>query len=348
MLEIKILETNIIDGGVEVFARAFNLSGQVGFGKDGTVDIERFRFFNPPLLVPDINGDVSYSEFKEEDDESVTKIITKYREDPEEALLQALEDTIKTVGKTGDKIIAGKRGNTTSTFYPSFNALMANYDARPSTFLTKNAAATGNFPYNTNASQLLRIRIDSSNNCRDIRRFLCNFDTSALDGQTITSAVQSFYGTTADTENDSKLAAASSFVSLTEATPASDDAMVSTDYNNVDGEGTTAGDQITTAFNLGSDFDNWSEAGYNALTYNAAGLAYINKTGITITALRFIDDINATTPTFSAISGDSNAKVYLFSSFEAGTTKDPKLVVEHEAGGGGGVVNPALLNLGRL
>ena len=48
-----------IEGGIQIFAQAWNLDGtQVGFGKDGTVDIERFQIINPPILVPDENGDV--------------------------------------------------------------------------------------------------------------------------------------------------------------------------------------------------------------------------------------------------------------------------------------------------
>ena len=55
-LTVEIQSVNKIEGGIEVFARAWKGAQQVGFGNDGTVEIERFRIFNPPVLVPDQNG----------------------------------------------------------------------------------------------------------------------------------------------------------------------------------------------------------------------------------------------------------------------------------------------------
>ena len=48
-----------IDKGVVVFARAWDDNGQIGFGRDGSVDIERFIFIDPPVLVPDEAGDIT-------------------------------------------------------------------------------------------------------------------------------------------------------------------------------------------------------------------------------------------------------------------------------------------------
>ena len=57
--DIEIVSMKAIVGGVEVFARAWDAKGnQIGFGRDGTVDIERFRIFNPPILVDDPAGTV--------------------------------------------------------------------------------------------------------------------------------------------------------------------------------------------------------------------------------------------------------------------------------------------------
>ena len=51
---IQIVEMVPINGGVEVFARAWDSTGkQYGFGKDGSVDLERFRIINPTIMVPD-------------------------------------------------------------------------------------------------------------------------------------------------------------------------------------------------------------------------------------------------------------------------------------------------------
>ena len=106
-----------IDGGVQVFARAWDANGQIGFGSDGTVEIERFIIINPPILVPDENGDI---------ERTTTDSLTgqtwtfTYREDPQEALLQSLEHIIEVKQqKFGDeKIVADKVGNTTTTIYP--------------------------------------------------------------------------------------------------------------------------------------------------------------------------------------------------------------------------------------
>src|SRR3989344_4431957 len=115
--EIEIVKMQSIRGGVIVFARAWENGVQIGFGSDGTVDIERFIIHNPPILVDDPNGEIIRTGTN-----SVTGEITErhLREDKLEALLQSLEHTISVKKeKFGpENIIAGKVGNTTSTFYP--------------------------------------------------------------------------------------------------------------------------------------------------------------------------------------------------------------------------------------
>ena len=60
--DIEVVSMEAIDGGVAVFARAWDKSGQqIGFGKQGTVDIERFLIYNPPILVPDAQARSSES-----------------------------------------------------------------------------------------------------------------------------------------------------------------------------------------------------------------------------------------------------------------------------------------------
>jgi len=55
--DIKEIEVNGVNG-IELFATAKKNGKPCGFGKDGSIDIERFRFFNPPILVDDKNGDI--------------------------------------------------------------------------------------------------------------------------------------------------------------------------------------------------------------------------------------------------------------------------------------------------
>ena len=55
---IEIVDIKPIENGLELFARVSQGGKQIGFGKDGTVDVERFRLINPPTIVPDLNGDI--------------------------------------------------------------------------------------------------------------------------------------------------------------------------------------------------------------------------------------------------------------------------------------------------
>ena len=48
-VKLEIVDTAKTQGGVEVFARAWRDGQQIGFGKDGTVDIERLGGLIPVL-----------------------------------------------------------------------------------------------------------------------------------------------------------------------------------------------------------------------------------------------------------------------------------------------------------
>ena len=117
--DYEIVEVQQLENGVALFARVFENGEQIGFG-DGTVDIERFIFINPPLLVDDENGDIVDTIT---DKEGVTHT-RKLREDPVEALKLALENTVDTMKNKFDasRIISGKIGNTTTTVYPAYDA----------------------------------------------------------------------------------------------------------------------------------------------------------------------------------------------------------------------------------
>jgi hypothetical protein len=120
--DIEIVSMRTIEGGVEVFARAWTKEGgQIGFGPDGTVDIERFQIINPPVLVADPAGSIVRT-WTDNDTGRVKE--RRLREDAREALLQSLEHTLSVkkekFGSTN--IVPGKVGNTTSTFYPAAGA----------------------------------------------------------------------------------------------------------------------------------------------------------------------------------------------------------------------------------
>jgi hypothetical protein len=51
--DIKILSCKRKDSIIEILATASDKNGPIGFGTEGRVEIERFRFFNPPTLIDD-------------------------------------------------------------------------------------------------------------------------------------------------------------------------------------------------------------------------------------------------------------------------------------------------------
>jgi hypothetical protein len=115
--DIEVVSFEPIEGGVQVFARAWDANGQIGFGSDGTVDIERFIIINPPILVPDEDGSIERTTTDSRTGQTWT---FTYREDPQEALLQSLEHTIEVKQQKfgSDNIVAERVGNTTTTIYP--------------------------------------------------------------------------------------------------------------------------------------------------------------------------------------------------------------------------------------
>jgi hypothetical protein len=180
MLEIEIVDTNLIDGGIEVFARAWRDGSQIGFGADGTVDVERFRFFNPPILVPDEAGDIiqpaSYDPILD-----FTTPERRLREDPEQALLISLAHTIKQVGKLGTTIKPNSIGRTTSTFYPAAGSTSP-VDGRvySSTTVSYAAAQSGSALSVSDVETNQQLRNDLITTTYGILRHFYLFDTSSI------------------------------------------------------------------------------------------------------------------------------------------------------------------------
>jgi len=137
------------------------------------------------------------------------------------------------------------------------------------------------------------------------------FDTSSIpDGDGIDSAILSFYGS-------GKTDILSQSMCLAASAPASDTDLVGGDYDSVD---TT--EQSTARITIAS----WSTSAYNDFTLNATGEGNISKTGISKFGNRLSGDLDNTEPTESP--GDSPS-TNSFAAEETGTTKDPKLVVQH-------------------
>jgi len=310
--DIEIVEIKAIEGGVEVFARAWNKNGsQIGFGKDGSVDMERFRIYNPPILVDDLNGTI----IREWTDDITNKIMKRtLREDPNEALLQVLEHNLSVMKniRSGENIVVGKRGNTTSTFYPDADVESTSVDGYVARVNQTSWAAAREPLGGTDApDNTTLLFVDAEEEFAEnftISRVFVLFDTSAItDEDTISSATLSLWPTTGEGADRNCV--------IANATPASDTGLVVGDYDaltiNTPTEFTTARIDYST---IGA---------YTNATLNSDGLTNISKTGVSKFSVRHQDDVDNNQPTV----GRQYAQ--FSSSDTAGTTQDPKLVVEH-------------------
>jgi len=306
--------------GIELFARAWRGNQQLGFGEDGSVEIERFRIFNPPILVDDPNGDI----VREWTDIKTGELKQrKLREDPLQAIKEVIAHNVTLVGKDNGKIVIGKVGNTTSTFYP---------DADPESTSVDGAVGRANVPVGTweeirngagayvkDNEIVARIFDFDSSRTTDkwskIIRGIQLFDTSAIsDTDTIDSATLSFYG---ETKVDQGSYAAD--VNVYSSTPASNIALVEGDYGNTG----------STAFSTAITFADWSTSGYNNFALNASGLANISKTGVSKFSTRNANyDVANVSPTWRS---DAGTHVTAYYADQTGTSQDPKLVMVHSA-----------------
>lgn len=361
MLEIEIFDVNIIDGGVEVFARAWATSdivikqfvqgiyeeqqigevvdlvkigektvdivipagSQIGFGKDGTVDIERFRIFNPPVLVPDSLGDVKRTSYDENTDTTTESL---YREDPEEAILQAIEHIIHVKKEKFDEanIIIGKVGNTTTTVYPDAGTGSTTVDGRVlyslsnSTWAQIHDETTSNLYATPSATNNICVFIDcdaTTDRFFQMYRLATLFDTSAVGTDTVSSATYSLYpqATGFDTFT------ATQEVGVITSNPTSNNNLVGTDYAYTKW-GTT---DLATRKNVTA----MTSGAYQDFTLNASGIAAIDGSGVTKLGLRLGCDIDDTSPW----ENNKEAGVNIYQADQTGTTNDPKLVIEHAA-----------------
>ena len=195
-----------IDGGIQLFAKSWKSGKQLGFGKDGLVEIERFRFYNPPILVDDPNGNIIRK--WEEKNLNTKKTETKQRilkYSPEEAIKEFLSHTISLVGKENANIVKDKVGNTTSTFYPAAGANspvdghIRSTDQTPWSSWTILRAATGmDMLSDDTGAFVIFSRMatgQTENTYADVGRGIFLFDTSSIGTDVVDSATLSLYGT---------------------------------------------------------------------------------------------------------------------------------------------------------
>ena len=335
--DIKEIEVNGVNG-IELFATAKKKGKQLGFGKDGSVEIERFRFYNPPVLVDDDNGDI-IREWEEENPETREKEIKqrKLKYDPTEAIRQSLAHTILQVAKDEKNIIKGKIGNTTSTFYSSQLDGRVSWDQLSNNWNSAHDDDGSNAGSNYGRSPE-SVALVGGNNGGDwvLRRGYYLFDTSGISGtDIIDSATFSVYcASVGYIDNDAQ--AYIGVVQVQGNNLVADNSLSGADYDQ-------CGDAINdpTQGAISTDLDTMVTNDYTDYTLNVTGKGWVARdgeaspsgatNGITYLGLREGHDIEDEVPDLDLYNNYESNGISTYMSEEAGTTKDPKLVVVHSA-----------------
>ena len=322
-LTIEILSVGKIEGGVQVFAKAWKDGIPIGFGSDGTIETERFRIFNPPILVPD--GTKSTTTEKVGPNE-ITVQVDNFKVDPAAAVQQTLAHIVHVAGTENAAVVEGTVGNTTDTYYPDANPESTSVDGDvgrgPGTaesWSTIRSASTGTTGDNhdSNASRVtfyIYSPASSGDSWGSLHRSYYLFDTSALpEGNEISSATLSLYGNA-----KSDALSITPDINIYSSNPASNTALVPDDYDQ----------HGTTAYSTAITYSGWSTSGYNDFALNGSGIAAISATGVSKFGARNANyDVSGTVPTHS-VSADSY--VHSYYADQTGTTNDPKLVIVHD------------------
>lgn len=323
---IEIVGIEAMEGGVTAYVRAWWPDGeQIGFGTDGSVDVERFRFFNPPILAVDPEGDIVHSWVDKETGEYGER---KLKIDPKEALLQSLEHVLSVMKNKHGKnnIEEGKVGRTTSTFYPASGANapvdggVHRQNLIPGETWSTIRSGAGNTENDTidapgewNMAQIFDG--DSLSGWNAISRSIYGFDTSPLNNtDVITGATFSIWGTL---RTDGYSGAQ---VVVDRNDPQNNNQLATSDFNLANWDQT---EQATNRISIGS----WSTSGYNDFTLNSTGISNINDTGYSWYGLRHSFDFDNSEPSHLY----TNSRVIGHTADYTGTSNDPVLVVEHQA-----------------
>lgn len=314
--DIEIVEMNPIEEGVEVLARAWNPGGsQIGFGKDGTVDIERFLFYNPGIMTPDGTKRTIHQELPRGG--TVDYEMDNLKEDLEQAILDQLAETIRVKKQKfdGSKIIPNNVGSTTSTFN-SVSGANSPVDGQVQnnavgSWATIHDGSTGTAGTGPSGVDDFQAHFNNASE-RDIRRAIVHFDTAAIDdGDTITDATFSIFIKTF-TETTS-WTGTNVYLRLVTSNPASDSDIVTTDFDFNDFGTTAIGVDLAKASISTSAFNDWV---INTPDTN------VSKTGLTKWGVRTGDDV-------ADIEYPNPTNFTIAASWADDSSNPPKLVVEH-------------------
>jgi len=316
--EVQMVIIEPIEGGISYFIRAWGTDGkQIGFGKDGTVDIERIKVYNPWINMPDgttytvkgPNG-IEYEE-------------KNLREDVEGAVLYDLNNTLLSKKQMHDdsKIIPGKIGKTTATLYtvagansPCDGRVLLQGVNDSFTNVRNTASGTSINVTQTAVYNTLNCAAGSPN-FQGIDRGIFNFDTSVIDTGEIASVTLTLYIVSEDHPLDDDV------MHIEACTPAGTNTIATGDYDSF--VGVSFASKAMTAMNTSSYNNIW--------TFNGAGETAINKSGITSLMTRFGWDYgNSFTGSWIA----NNSNVVAIRTADAGSD-EPKLTIEYEEAASG-------------
>ena len=339
--DFEIVNIERMAGGIIAYVKAWKNGTKVGFGGDGSVEIEKFKIYFSKtglfnnysyICVPDLNGSIELEQI----DESGKKYLTKFKEDPVGWLINNIGHTLSVKKQIHDdkNIVEGKVGNTTSTFNPEAGEGVTAADTelgKHGQDATLTAIRTGTATLISNTSQFAQAQLQASATTDQfslIRRCGYGFDLTALSTDTIDSAVLSLFGQA----KTNSLGSPAGHVG----------AYTPTDF------GTPVTADFGTAFSYTSfasvSYASFSDVAYNDLTLNASGLAHLSAA---ITGLSFLTDWDINNNFTGTWSGSQGSLLRTQTADTADSAKHPKLVIEHTAGGGGvAVIYPTLALLG--
>lgn len=323
-IKFEIRDLKAIEGGIELYARAWKGAKQLGFGIDGTVEWERFIINNPPILVFDPTGVERISTT------SSGQVIThKLKEDPIAAIKEVLAHTIKVCGaKVSDKIVKDKIGSTVSTFFPDPDPETNTVDGMTRVHTidlvwasARSAAGAAAAPSSASDNAMFVNSSSTTDKYSQIGRSVYLFNTGPTipDTDDISAATMSIDG--GDIAVVNTLQANSHTTNIYSSSPASNTDLVSADFN--------VANWGSTAFSTAIGILSWSTTAYNDFVLNSSGITNISKTAVSkFGAREAAHDGADVAPTWSS---ETSMLVGSMFADNAGTTRDPKLVVTHAA-----------------
>jgi len=288
-LEIEIVDIQPMEDGVEILARAWDANKkQIGFGKDGTVDVERFRIIMTDkgansdvswVVVPDENGDIIRESSYYDQDNKLVTISETYREDPQEHTLMKLESIINSIKTFDDtNIIKNKIGNTLTSF-PANSGGDGSLTYGDTTYTTARDSAAAEAVRKTQTVNFCMN--DKEGSTFNVQRIYEPFDTSSLpDTDTIDSATYTVRQTSAG-EGGRQMG-------LTLSTQADPEDLVVGDFDALTLNSATEGTDTR--------WDGTVGVGDVTMTLNSTGLGWIDKTGWTKLVFRMDGDLDNSEP----------------------------------------------------